>query len=334
MWGDRLAMASESNAEVTSGNLPLSPPGQGRNHIWGDLAIASESNAKATPANPPHSPRGGVRNNIGGLAIASESNAQVTSGRVPLSSPGKGRPPPIWFHLAMASESNAEVTSGRVPLSSPGKGRPPPIWNHLALASESNAEVTSGNLPPSPSGEGQNSIRGSLAIASQSGKPVHGSIGPDVFLSDHIDPEVFVNQTVPQGLEVLQGKVIWFNSTENFQLFWASQQKPGRFNHVANWDLLHRDLQILAVDEIVKESVLMLCHRTKPELCHLPLHGQTFYSTAVRFVDNGQLANMFFTQHMMNPNCDPNCYPSCDSDCGYMYHALDYVLFRHKGVFV
>merc|ERR1712048_391488 len=110
---------------------------------------------------------------------------------------------------------------------------------------------------------------------------------------------------VPQGLEALKGKTIWFNSTDQFQSFWDSQQMPGRFNHVADWDSLHRDIQILAVDEIVKESVLLLCHRSKPELCHLPLHGQTFYATIVKFMDNGQLTNMFFTQHMMSSNCDP-----------------------------
>lgn len=214
--------------------------------------------------------------------------------------------------MARASEAGAEITSGTLPAGSEadvvttsGKGglrqRVRPIWGTLALASESHKDVPK--------------VQGGL---------------PD----DHIDPSVFAHAKVAAGMEALRGKAMWFNSTDDFEAFWGSQQKPGRTPHVVEWSFLHRELVLIDVKEILKESVLLLCHRSKPELCHLPLHGQTFYVAVVQFVDNGDVENMLFTQHMMNPTCNPNCLPSCNPDCGYMYHALDHVLFRESRVLV
>jgi len=267
----------------------------------------------------------------------------VTSGRLPLAPPPGSGQSGIWYSLATKSESNgdngAEVTSGRVPLAPPPGSGQSGIWYSVATVSESEsnanhdgAEVTSGGLPgsgywttPEPSADGA-----ALATSSRlPAKVISSDYGSD-FVPDRIDPSFFVNTTVPKGLEVLRGKAKWFNGTEDFEHFWQSQQKPGRFGHVVDWNLLHRELQLLHVQEILKESVLLLCHRAKPEVCHLPLHGQTFYVALVKFLDNGQMAHMFFTQHMMDPSCNPNCLPSCNPDCGYMYHASDHILFRHK----
>merc|ERR1712023_113121 len=118
---------------------------------------------------------------------------------------------------------NAEVTAGTLPLSPPGDGLAAwSIWGGLAVASESNADVTSRNRPVSPPAKGP-----------------EASFGPDSFLPDHIESDLFNTTAVPRGMEMLKGKTIWFNSTNQFQSFWQSQQKPGRFNHVADWDLLH-----------------------------------------------------------------------------------------------
>merc|ERR1739848_94822 len=116
---------------------------------------------------------------------------------------------------------------------------------------------------------------------------------------DHIDTTLRMTATIPDSFEPVRGTVIFFNNTQELEVYWNSEQRPGRKGVITNVSLMDRHVQLVSVVDIPWHDVLLLCHKLGGHMCHLPLHTQSFFSAEAKFVDDGHVENVIFTQHKM-----------------------------------